>query len=393
VAGTGGGGGAAGTGGGGAGGIGGTTTGLGGTGGIPACQSSQLVFEPVLPTVYLLVSRSGSMFTCLTGTPTTPCPTPTDTSWSTLKEAVRSVVGMVGVQARLGFSTVWGTNPSVGGMCPSLQGMLTDSVAPALGNAAAVMAKYDSLAPPPASTQVGMKFESPISTSVKAVGQALGATTVPGEKYILLVTNGVGDYCDDGNSICPPDSAVWRIQENKTAGITTLVLAVPSSEAFLPMGISQAFANAGAGEPTVAPLRAGNDTFAIFDQCQASQGGWRDDLIASGKPQVRGTTLGTYATTAGPSRAYTPGASDQAEIAARLKTCSYSLGGGRRVDPTKLNLAHVKIGGAEVPLDASNGWSMPTDTEVRLNGATCASWRTPSTATIDFLFPCEAIID
>ena len=45
---------------------------VGGFGGIVttdagACQQANYTFEPKIPTVYLLVDRSGSMFHCLTG--------------------------------------------------------------------------------------------------------------------------------------------------------------------------------------------------------------------------------------------------------------------------------------------------------------------------------------
>jgi hypothetical protein len=321
------------------------------------------------------------------------CPNLSDSSWSILKEAVRSIVGTVDTRARLGFTTAFGTNPAAAGMCPSMQGMLTDDVPPALNNAAAIMAKYDSLPQPPNSITAGVKFESPISASTKVVGQTLGALGGAGEQYILLVTTGQSDYCDDGNVLCPPDSVVWRTQVNKTNGITTLVLGVQNPNIELPVGVLQAFANAGAGEPAVPALRLGESTIALYDQCSITSSGWLADLVASGKPQVRGTTVGTYAAAAGPSRAYTTSASDQAAIAARLKSCAFNLAGsGISVDPTKLNQAHIKIESTEIPLGAPDGWNMPTATQVVLNGASCTTWRTAGNNAIDFQFPCGTII-
>jgi hypothetical protein len=388
AAGTGGGAGVGGTGGVGFGGFG------GGAGSAGACQPAAYSFEPVIPTVYLLVQRSGSMFGCLTGTTgAVVCPTPSDTAWSMLKEAARGAVGMLDLQARLGFATSWGTNPAAGGMCPPQQGMITDDVAPATNNAAAVMAKYDSLPSPPNSTQSGTKWEAPTSASLKAIGQTLGAIPTAGEKYVLFVTDGHADYCDDGNSLCAPDSVVGQLQTNKTAGITTLVLGIQPALFDLPPGLLQAYANAGAGEPTVAPLRQADDIFAFYDQCSGSAG-WHADLVATGKPVMRGQSVGTYATTAGPSPAYTISAADQAAIAARIKSCTFNLNGGIKVDTTKLNLVHIKIDGTEIPRGATDGWSMPTAKQVLLNGAACTTWRTPpSGKNIDFQIPCEAIID
>src|SRR5262249_14785615 len=158
TAGTGGSGGSAGTGVGGAGGTG--LGGFGGLGGSSVCQPASIVFQPLAPTVYVLVERSGSMYTCLSTGTDMPCGTASDTAWGIIKEAVRTIVAAADAQARFGFATAWGTNPATGGMCPSQQGLLTDNVPPAVANGTAVMAKYDSLPSPSNSTQQGVKFES-----------------------------------------------------------------------------------------------------------------------------------------------------------------------------------------------------------------------------------------
>src|SRR3954454_7728616 len=114
------------------------------------------------------------MFSCLTSNGAI-CPTASDTPWTLLREAARGAVGMLDTQARLGFATSWGTNPMFGGTCPSQQGTITDSVAPAVNNAATVMAKYDSLAFPTSTAQSGTKWEAPTSASLKVMGHTLGA--------------------------------------------------------------------------------------------------------------------------------------------------------------------------------------------------------------------------
>jgi hypothetical protein len=339
----------------------------------------------------VLVDYSASEFHCLSSSATL-CPNLGDTAWGKFKESVRAIVGMSDQQVRFGFSTIWGTNPAAGGMCPSQQGMLTDNLPPALNNATAIMAKYDALALPPNSTQQGTKFEGPISSSVQAVGLAMSTISEPGEKFILLVTTGQGDYCDDSNNLCPADSTVFRIQANRTAGITTLVLGLEATSFDLPGGLLQAFANAGTGEPTVAPLRTGDTLFAFYDQCSGFAG-WHNDLFASGKPNARGTTLGTYATTAGPSRAFAPTTADQAALAALFRSCTFNLvGASLSIDQAKLNLAHIKIDGTDVPLDGANGWNMPNPTQVVLNGNSCTTWRAAANKVIDFQFPCETLV-
>jgi hypothetical protein len=381
------------------------------------CQTADVMFAPTNPTVYLLVDRSGSMFHCLTGnTGDALCSDMTNTEWYNLKTAIEQVLPQLDSQVRFGFTTVWGTNPmgTPAGMCPSMQGMLTDSVPPALNNAAAIAAKYDGLAYPPNSTQVGIKFESPISESIGNVTTALMADTDPGSKYILLITDGQPDYCDDSNSLCAPDSVVWKLQTAYAAGIPTIVFGIQSALFDLAPGVLQAFANAGAGEPTLAPVKAGLDAFSFYDQC-AGVAGWAADLAAKGTTPMRGDTLGTYMTTMGPTMPYTPSASDVTMLVAQLSTalsgvrsCVFDLS-KFTIDTTKLNEAQVYLvdnAGNKTVLhldqNKSNGWYMDdittnssgvmTSTTLELFGDACNQLRSPSTVDIKFNFPCDLVI-
>jgi len=173
----------------------------------------------------------------------------------------------------------------------------------------------------------------------------------------------------------------------------------------LPMGILQAFANAGAGEPTVAPLRGTGTTFDFYDQCNSSVAGWKADRIFLAKPDARGTTLGTYATTAGPTMPFAPSAADQTQIVTELskalagvKSCSFDLndvnGKMIKVDTTKLSQAHVSIQGVEVPQSATAGWTVDAAAPSTLvfSGSACTTWRLPSSTKIGLEFPCSSII-
>ena len=380
------------------------------TGGFSAdmktCSDVMYTFTPMIPTVTLLVDRSGSMFHCLTGTNTgdAVCADMANTSWSNLKMAIESVITQLDSQVRFGFQTVWGTNPQGGGMCPSLQGMATNAVPPALNNAATIKTLYDSLAFPPNSTQMGIKFESPASESIQVAAKGLMADTTPGAKYIIFLTDGQPDYCDDGNGLCAPDSVVYQLQAAFTAGIKTIVFGVQTSLFDLAPGVLQSFANAGAGEPTLAPVKAGGTATDFYDQCSGgSSPGWMADLTTSGKPAMRGTTLGTYSTTMGPTMPYQPSASNLTQLVSQLgaalsgvKSCTFDLGNingmSVKVNRDLLNEAHVLIMGTDVPLDDANGWRMNTDTQLELTGSACEAWRQPDTNTIDFKFPCDIFI-
>ena len=373
-----------------------------------ACQTADYQFVRQIPTVYLLVDRSGSMFHCLDSS-NPVCDNQMDTSWYTLKTAIESVIKTLDSQVRFGFTTVWGTNPAgSGGMCPSLQGTLTDSVAPALNNAATITAKYDGLPWPTAggSSTPGMKFESPASESIGNVAKALIADKDLGPKYIIFLTDGQPDYCDDSLALCAIDSVVYHLQAAQMAGIDTIVFGVLTTQFDLPAGTLQAFANAGAGEPTIAPVGSGQDVNAFYDQCgNGNIAGWLADLNASGKPKARGTSLGTYSTTMGTTKPYQPMASDESMLTTQLsaalagvKSCTFDLsdvnGKSIKVDTTQLAKASVKVEGVTVPQDATNGWSIDatSSTTLLFNGTACTNWRLPNNNDISFAFPCGTII-
>lgn len=370
---------------------------------VKICNPVQYMFQPKIPTVTLLVDRSGSMFHCLSGnTGDALCSDLKNTAWTQLKGAMESVMTQLEAQVRFGFMTVWGTNPMGGGTCPSLKGMATDAVAPALNNAAAIAKVYDGLAPAPNSTETGKKFESPASESIEVATKQLMADTTVGDKYIIFLTDGQPDYCDDSNSLCAPDSVVYRLQTAFAAGIKTIVFGVQTPLFDLAPGVLQAFANAGAGEPTLAPLKMGGTVNDLYDQCNVVAP-WAADLVATGKTNERGATLGTYSTTMGPTKPYTPSAANQNELVSQLsaaisgvKSCTFDLGNidGKsiKVDRTMLGSAHIQIMGKDVPLDDTNGWRLNTDTQLELVGKACDTWRAPESKTIDFMFPCESFI-
>jgi len=387
-----------------------------------ACQQMEIPFQQTNPTVYLLVDRSGSMFHCLTGaTGDAVCSDPTNTSWTHLKTAIEQVLPTLDSQVRFGFTTVWGQNPAGGGSCPSLQGMLTDNVAPALNNAATIKTKYDGLPFPMNSTQEGVKFESPASESLDNVTKALLADKTTGSKYIIFITDGQPDYCDDSNSLCAPDSVIWKLQTAYTAGIKTIVMGIQTALFDLAPGVLQAWANAGAGEPTMAPVKAGLDSFSFYDQCgQNIVPGWTSDLMTElmGTAPMRGDTLGMYSTTSGPTMPYQPSASDETALTTALtsalsgvRSCIFDLSSFQIYtdDLTGAIVYTTDASGKQtpIPLDTSdkNGWdmidAMPVTvngmtkhiaTQLELFGAACDQLQSPNTAGIKFNFPCDVFI-
>jgi hypothetical protein len=366
--------------------------GVGATGAAGACMEKQYQFVPKTPTVFLLVDQSGSMFGCRTNggaksATANECANHADTSWYPLRDGVLQVVSMLGKQVRFGFSAFTGEMGDA--MCPTL-----DPVSPALDNAAAIAARYNALVPP-------KKGETPTRAALIQVGDLLMKDTqAPGEKFILFVTDGQPDYCDDGNPLCPPDSVVGELQTLAKTNIQTLVFGISSPLTTISDAVLAAFANAGAGQP-VGYLNP--DVNAIYDQC-AGVAGWQADFAATGKPATRPNTIGAYAPTGGTATVFKPDLANQTALVNQIsnalsgvKSCVFDLsdptnGKPISVDTTQLDKAHVLIMGTEVPLDDTNGWHMTSDTQLELSGTACDTWRKPENSTIDFQFPCQIII-
>ncbi len=355
-----------------------------GTGG--ACQAGGVDFVPKVPTVMLMVDRSGTMF-INQGNP-----------WGTLRDGVLPVVQELNEQVRFGFMAITGE----AGMCP-----LVDEVAPADANYDAVQSKYMALAAP-------TKGESPGMLGLQRAYETLSADPTPGDKYILFVTDGEQDYCGDGNALCPTDSVVYWLQKLKALGVTTMVFGLPSSGDQVAYGnILQAFANAGAGEPVAPAVGASQTQLDIFNQCfyggDANAAGWQLEYAEAEHPVDDPATtdvnesqvpLGTYAAVGGTAKVFKPDPTDQDALAeefrkvlAGVKSCTFDLGGDIKVVQSLLSEAHVFIEGNEVPLDLTmaNGWYMPTPTQIELVGTACDTWRTPQANKIAWDFPCKIL--
>ena len=368
------------------------------------CQQAERKFVPNTPTVYLLVDRSGTMFDPIIDNVS---------AWSALRGGVLDVMRELQANVRFGFAAFSGAAlPATGGV-PQCE-LDVPSVAPDFNNYDAISTLYEPLEKP---TNVASK-ETPTVLALTEIAATLKADPTLGDKYILFVTDGEPDYCNDGNALCPPDSVVGLLQSlaattDATGApqtpIKTLVFGVASPTATVRDDILQAFANAGAGLPVgLLGANAGQapDVNAIYDQCSGVPG-WAVDFAATGKPAARGETIGSYVTDptlAGAAPVFRPDPTDQAALTdqlraalASVKSCTFDLSeDGVEVDLTRRDLgdrARVIVNGAPVTFDATNGWSMASETTVTLAGAACDAWRDPLIETsISFDFPCEIFV-
>jgi len=182
-------------------------------------------------------------------------------------------------------------------------------------------------------------------------------------------------------------------------------------------GVLQSWANAGAGEPTLAPVRTGGMTTDFYDQCDSITG-WAADLTASGQTAMRGDTLGMYMTTSGPTAPYQPNAADTTALTTALtsalagvRSCTFDLS-SFQIYTDDLSGAIVYLtdsSGKQINLSLDtknqNGWDMIDAMPVTVNGMTkhiatqlqlfgnaCTQLQAATTTGIKFNFPCEVII-
>jgi hypothetical protein len=342
------------------------------------CQTGGAEFVPKVPTVMLLVDRSGTMFKDA-GNP-----------WNTLRDSVLEVVQQMNADVRFGLVAVTGEQQA--GMCP-----LLDEVTPAANNYDALKAKYMTLTAP-------TKGESPGMRGLERAGELLAADTTEGDKYVLFVTDGEQDYCNDGDFACPTDSVVYHLQQLAAKGFKTFIFGLPMTssdtqqQARYP-AVLQAFADAGMGlgvAPVLPP--GGTAPLNIFYNCQAVPE-WQAETVAAGTPM--NSPLGTYATASGGAKVFTPDPTNKealrdeiAKVLSGVKSCTFDLGGGIKVVQNLLSEAHVFVEGKEVPLDVNgmNGWHMPTPTQIELVGDACNNWRMPQNNKIEWDFPCKILV-
>jgi len=154
------------------------------------------------------------------------------TSFATAGHPLEAFQGQVAYGARRYFSSAEACPDSVG-------------LEPALNNYGAVSAFISEFEftedPPP-------KTDTPTGAALSIAAGTLASH--PGPKYVILITDGIPDTCDNLDGLCI-DDAVYAAQQAYDQGITTILIAI--GDAFSGYTFSQDFANAGAGQPVAQP--------------------------------------------------------------------------------------------------------------------------------------------
>lgn len=293
------------------------------------CGDINAVVDGLIPTVQLLIDQSGSMSQSFGGTD----------RWGAVYSSIMDNMGVVNtLQSTIRFGlTLYSGAANAGDTCPAL-----DSVAPALGNYAAIDAVYGPASP---------KQETPTGESLDATIDVLAASTEPGRKIIVLGTDGLPDTCADPASNTDATAEVARqvaltaAERAFDAGIRVYIVSVGNDvgEPHL-----QDMANAGSGLPV-----GGTDNAQFF---------------VANSPAELVTAFGT--------------------IVGSVAGCLFTING--EVDTAKASQGLVSLDGT--PLDFGTEWQMLDGKTFEVLGAACDTIQDGSLHHISAVFPCGVVI-
>jgi uncharacterized protein YegL len=306
------------------------------------CNHVDIQFAPRVPSVFILVDRSSSMFE--------------HSLWSPLKDGVLAVIQQLTGEISFGFSSYTG---QMGMQCPQLS-----SVVPlAENNYDAIKLAYDAI------TKPQYKAETPTSLALASVTQILMKEPQDSPKYILLVTDGEPDFCDDPNVTCSRDAVVAAAQAAYAQGVGTFIFSVGGE---VDKNHLRDVANAGVGQPVM------DRDMAVHYQCPSM--------------------LATYAANSGNAPYFEPDVNDRGALVAALtstiagvRSCVFDLQGKVKIDLTLADQGMVELDGTKVPYGGADGYRMNSATQLELLGAACTRLKDPATKHVSIDFPCQAI--
>ncbi len=348
------------------------STGTGGDGEPVFCQSATVNFVPQVPTVYVLVDQSGSIYDLQ--------------QWVPLRDAVLPVIESLQTEVRFGFGSYTGTQAA----CTGLSDMGTIG----LNNFEAIKSHYINLPVTPSPNQ-----ETPTAKAVQQVVDVLKAdNAVPGPRAILLVTaDDDNDFCNNPGPECGSDALIRVMQDAAADGIKTFVFALDNT------GIGNKdwldfWAQAGQGEKPNWALAQSITQYngMLYDGCKPWPD-WMQYWTASGHAEFY--PAGDYSPEGGTAKAFLNAstAAVAEEIGKKvetLKSCKLDLSGGEAEGGTVEGVkpgatGHIKVGGEEI---AADQWRMNNETELELLGAACDKWMDPNVTEFFAGFECEDLI-
>lgn len=186
------------------------------------CNSAEVMYQPVIPTVMLLIDRSTSMFASSLANGDSPPVGSYPDRWEALRAAV-DLLAPYSSEVQFGVMTYTGYNPERVPLdaCPETQGQ---EIPVALDNFAQIQAAL----PPSAEAIPAQKSETPTAEGIAAATSALAAVATDGPKYIVLITDGIPEMCGvfDRGVFCGADPTIAAVQAAYALGIQTLVIGI-----------------------------------------------------------------------------------------------------------------------------------------------------------------------
>lgn len=202
------------------------------------CSTLLVQFRPVVPTVMLVVDRSGSMDADYGG------PSRWNALYTTLMDPSSGIVSRLADDVRFGLLLYSGHDGDPDGPCPTLH-----DVAPARDNVGPIDAVYGAMEPGEG---------TPTGAAVAAATPMIQAVSEPGPKLLILATDGLPDTCgapSEDSSAAARSAVLSAVGAAHDEEIDTYVIGVGpdiSSEHL------QEVANAGRG---LAPAGPDNATY------------------------------------------------------------------------------------------------------------------------------------
>lgn len=325
------------------------------------CSQIEFTFEAQTPTALIVVDRSSSQWD-----------NEPNHSWEPMKAGILNVVSDVQEDIRVGMVTYTGQN---GGTCPELYPPMA-SITFDKNNLSRIQTDINAVDEP------NYKGETPTAAALQQALPVLLADQSPGDKVMLLVTDGDPDFCNDPDRICAMDAVIGAVQEAYRQGVATTVFGLRRQE--LSEQHLRDVANAGAGLPVALPQGV-NSEMQLRERCRNNP---------------PGTLPGTYSAQGGNAQYFQANGTDTTALGDALnaviygiRSCVFDLAGAAEINPALASLARITMdGGAPLVFDDANGWTLRNATQVELLGAACQQLKLPKTANIEFDFPCDTLI-
>ncbi|TPV93816.1 MAG: VWA domain-containing protein, partial [Myxococcales bacterium FL481] len=296
-----------------------------GTGDELDCAQAEVLFVPQQPTVLLLIDQSGSMTRDFDSGVS---------RWDSLRAALLDtpdgIVPQLELAVRFGLAMYTSFDGNDGGTCP----VLTE-VPAKLSNFFDIREAFDDADP---------EDETPTGEALAAVAQSLGVDSTPGDKVIVLATDGAPDTCEAPQAEAGQAVAVAAVTDAHNAGITTFIISVGDEIGDVHL---QEMANAGQGVPE------GEPDAAFY------------------KATDSGALVGAFE-----------------EIVNGLRECVFEL--DRPVEPGFEHTGLVAIGTDQLVKDDPDGWVLVGDSHVELVGDACKTIQ-EGEVLISVEFDCEHI--